>query len=443
MNTNEHSSPTRLAIILTVVVTLLLVIGSAILGRIVFKADALSTNVYFKPVSTIVKRGDQTKVDVLTYFTAPTDLIGAQLAVKFDSNILQLVDQSAGPNWQVVKSTLANGIVTVVETPTSLTRQSLSSGQPATLITLTFQALAEGSSSLQLMPAATIVATEFNHTVSNSVATVQDGAITVGGQVSSTPSTVDSQSHIRANANTQSQNNDYNSQRIIDDQTILAPNAAMVLVSLQQPAAISVRFGLDKAMVNSVKQLVPSRQIAVRINGLEPGIRYYYQVVAKTNGETNQTLGQIKSFMLPQMSDQTQVDHANLTIFPATTNISSTAYAVLYDAGGNIISGLNPKFSSNNPILQIGSLSQESGLYQVPLTAAVTTQKQAFEITLALNGKLWSNSTFVYDPSANKIVKPKLLAPLSSDQKTIDLIFSLLGALIIFGTAFFSLCRTR
>jgi len=436
------SVSTRTAFILACVVTIILIAGSAILSRIVFKAATSSATVYFNPSAPVVKTGEVTDVDVLTNFGAAAELVGAQLSVKYDPQLLSYVDVVPATNWQVIKATPESGQLEVIELPISQTSQSLRAGQPVALATLRFRAVAAGQSTLSFDPASTIIATtdsSLGHSIDNSLASVQDAQVSTG-----TLSLADqaANAQVRLDAASQTASGSVASQRIAGDQALLAPETALILVSLQQPARLTVRFGPTKALSNTVSYATLAAQAAVKINGLKPGERYYYQVVAGTSDGASQTLGQLKSFQLPLVSTQTTVDHASLTIFPAQTDVATNAYALFYDADGKIITGLEPKFSADNSAVGFGSLSEQTGLYQAPLNATATS-KAIVSAKLTLGDQELASASVLIDPNLNTAPSPTVLSAVTIDQKTINLLLALVGALLVFGLAFLKLSRAR
>ena len=440
---NNRFISTRTAFILVSLVTLVLIIGSAVLSRVVFKAASSTATLYFSQSAISAKPETTFNVDILADLSAPSDLTGVQIELNFDPKILKPTDAKPAALWKQVLSKVDNNKWLLVMVPSESQTQTSKAVTRMGLAHLTFTSLAEGATNLTLTPANTILAASNAPgatRVENIVESVVDTQVRVS---SSAPLTPDSQS-LRVDSTDTQDELDYSSQRIISTSQVLTPNSAVILVQLEQPARVSIAFGTTTALGNRADHSTRTDQAAIRIAGLEAGGRYYYQVVAEDENATNRVLGQIKSFELPVLSSTNTVKRAELTIFPARAATNATAYAVFYDEEGGVVGGLEPQLQIDSEQVSATKFSEVAGLYQAAVSF-LNTKKQIASYTLILNGQQYDTASAVFDPTLDESSAsstPSILS-LKLDQKTINLILALVAGLFLLGLGFYKLARIR
>lgn len=436
---------TRTAFIIVSLVTLVLIIGSAILSRIVFKAATAVSTVYFSQSTLSAPPGSEVKIDILADVSAPTNFVGAQFSLRYDDKQLEFAGLDPAGDWQAASFNHSSGRVQLALTPKIQTSLAVGSTRPINFGTIQFKTLVEGNSSLSFDPISTIlVATgsSSGRTVENILASVQDAQIIVSTNARAA-SLENSQVRVDAAADS-SQAMRFDSQRIIGAEPLVLPTSAVLMVQLQHQARVSVRFGPTPELGSVVNYTTVTDQAAVKINGLDSSKRYYYQVVAASTDSTNQTLGQLKSFQTLVFSDQTKIDRADFTIFPAKTNTSTAVFAVFYDSTGRIISGLKPDLTLGGGQFKAGPLSEVSGLYQTTVNSLVAN-RQILRADLASDGQIYSSQEALFDPTAVTQTQnsPAILSAINVDQKTINLIIVLMATLLVTGVGFYKLARAR
>ncbi|MDP3992623.1 MAG: hypothetical protein Q8Q05_00145 [bacterium] len=434
---------TRTAFVLVSIVTIFLIVGSAVLSRVVFKAATSSATLYFSQASIRAKPEKTFKVDVLADLSAPGNLTGVQLELNFDPKIVTPTDVRPAAFWKQAFSKVENGKLFLVLVPIEKQVQISKASTGLSLASLTFTTLAEGATNLTLTAANTLLAvasTPEAKGVENAVQSVVDAQVNVSS--SNAPSPTDSP--LRINAVTTEDELVFSSQRILSTSPILTPNSAVILIHLEHPARVSVAFGATPALGNRADHSTRTNQAAVRIAGLEAGQRYYYQVVAEDDNTTDRVLGQIKSFELPIMSSGATVDRAELTIFPARAATNATAYAVFYDPDNKVVSGLNPEINIDTDRVSATKFSEVSGLYQSVLGSLEPKKTTIFSAVL-LDGQELVGTSAIFDPAlANPAVKSsQTFLAIKWDQLTINAILALVAALLLFGVGFYKLARAR
>lgn len=434
---------TRTAFVAVSIVTILLIVGSAVLSRVVFKAATSSATLYFSQASIQAHPETTFKVDILADLSASADLTGVQLELNFDPKIVNPTDFKPTARWKQVVSKVENGKLFLVMVPVEGQVQSNQASTGLKLASLTFTTVAEGATSLTLTATNTLLAvasTPGAKGVENVVESVVDAQVSVSNTAIATP-TDDS---LKVNAITTQDELVFSSQRILSTSSILTPSSAVILVRLEHPARVSVAFGATTALGNRADHSTRTDQVAVRIAGLEAGQRYYYQVVAEDDNATNRVLGQIKSFELPILSAVTTVDRAELTIFPTRTATNTTAYAVFFDQDNKVVSGLNPELKVDGDQVSATKFSEVTGLYQSVL-GSLETKKQTVFSAVLLDGRELAAANAIFDPALADTTLPdsQTFLAIKWDQKTINLVLALVAGLFMLGVGFYKLARAR
>ena len=440
---NNRLVSTRTAFILVSLVTLVLIIGSAVLSRVVFKAASSTATLYFSQFALSAKPEASFTVDVLADLSAPTDLTGVQIELNFDPKILEPTNAEPAALWKQVLSKVDNNKWLLVMVPLNSQIQTSKAETRMALAHLTFTTLSQGATNLTFTPANTILAVS-NAPGAKGVENAVESVVDTQVRVSSSAPLIPSSQSLRVDSADSQDELAFSSQRIISTSQVLAPDSAVILVHLEQPARVSIAFGATTALGNRADHSTRTDQAAIRIAGLEAGERYYYQVVAEDENATNRVLGQIKSFELPVLSSLNIVERAELIVFPARAATNATAYAIFYDKEDKVIGGLEPSLQSDNEKSTTTAFSEVTGLYQAALTS-LDTKKQTVRYSLMLNDQKYSTASTIFDPSlaSTKVSSNQPLLGLSLDQKTINLILALIAGLFLLGLGFYKLARAR
>lgn len=439
---NGRLISTRTTFVLVSLVTIILLVGSIVLSRIVFKAATASATLYFNQATVQVKPDTIFSTDVSVNLSASADITGVQFEVSFDPKILKFITIQPAIFWKQVFSKVDNGKLFLVMVPSE--RKALTYGAASSLhlANLTFTTLAEGVTSLTFTPGMTLLAvsnTPSSKGVENIIESVLDAQVRVASGAIKTPN----DNSPKVETLTQDELV-FSSQRIISTSQILTPNSALILVTLEQPARITIAFGATDALGNRADYRALSDQAVVRIAGLETGKRYFYQVMAEDDNATNRVLGQLKSFTLPVLSLKNKVDRAQLIVFPTRAATTVSAYAMFFDENNAVIGGLSPQLQLNNANVTATKFSEVDGLYQATLSA-IDAKKQIVRSTLSLNDQQYDNTTALLDPNLNDstLVSSKIFSTLKFNQKAINLILVLIASLLLLGVAFYKLARAR
>lgn len=431
--------------IIVSILTTILLVGSAILQRIVFKAAEPTANIYFNQSLITIRPGQDIDVDIQADFGTKTVLTGAQLTLSYDNQQLELVKIIDAPGWQTIASQSKTDYQRVwVMTPTNQAGFIDNPAAKVTFATLRLHALAEGSSSLNLDPLATILAASSPSSpksVDNVVASVQDSRVivTASAPAIKIDEPVD---QARIKIEQSSPEASFGSQRIINIDTLPTPNSALLLINLQYPARVSVHFGSTRSMDNTARSATTSQSSAIKLTGLAPNQRYYFQVVASSIDTADQIVSQTKSFQTPQFS-VLPIDRIKFVIFPPKATNSTVAYALFYDRDDQIVELATPTLATDTDRVSISPLTAIDGLYQASLSN-LTSTKRMVDLTLSLDSKEAVNTSMIFDPNFLPNRPKSLSFPLLvADQTAVNTILALIGLLFVTGLGFYKLTRAK
>ncbi len=435
---------TRTVFVLVTLVTLILIVGSAILNRIVFKAASADAALYFDQSTVSIKPETNFTVNVLAQLSSAADISGAQFELNFDPSVLKLTDASPAASWKQAYSKSDEGKLLIAIVPLGNVVHTDKASSGLELVTLTFRSVAEGVSGLTLTNTNAMLAVSappLSKGIENVVQSVVDAQV----RVSTTAPAAPSSDNLKVDATATTDNQlTFSSQRLISTEQVLTPDSAVILVRLEHPARVSVAFGQTATLGNRADYSTRTDQAAVRIAGLTAGQRYFYQVVAEDDDAANRVLGQVKSFELPTLSATGKVDRAELTVFSNRTANDATAYALFFDSDQKVVSGLAPQLQVDKERVSATRFGEVTGLYQASLRS-LETKKLTVRLALTLDGQQYATASAVFDPS-NENAPSKLNQPLLGlqlDQPTINLILALVAGLILLGLGFYKLARAR
>ena len=144
---------TRTAFVLVAMVTLVLIIGSVVLNRIVFKAASSSATLYFSQSTIQAKPDTVFSVDVLADLSSAANINGVQLELNFDPQLLRPTNTQPAALWKQVFSRIDEGKLLLVMVPLESGAQTDKAEFGLRLSRVTFVTLAEGATHLTLTTA--------------------------------------------------------------------------------------------------------------------------------------------------------------------------------------------------------------------------------------------------------------------------------------------------
>lgn len=426
----------RALFIIVAVTTVILIVGSALLQRVVFKAEESSASLYFSPSLNLAAPTSVARLTLQADLSAPSYITGAQLSLNIKGSGASFTGATAEPGWQVVRQNLTSGTLELLILPSVNSGPSVLVSSQIKLAEILLSTNAEGSSTISIDPARTTLgarSAEAPNIAVNILSSVQDATLTLNA---GTLPTVKSASPPEQPATATG------IQRVRSAHVLASPGAAVVFVALERAGKIQVRFGQSEQLESLVEQAAEAKNVAIRLSGLEAGKRYYYRLVVDMSDTTSQTITAVKSFQTPLASEADVANRVELDTFPSTISGPFIAYAVALDENEQALSN-PPAFSVTSGNATVGPVSTFNGLHQVTVTPTIQ-ERQAIEINVSSNAAT-DTKTVLFDPNHSddsSAIEPGL--PLiAQNQKTTLLLAGLLAALWVIGYLFVKLARNR
>ena len=240
---------TKVAFVIVSLITIVLLIGSAVLQRIVFKAAESSASVYLSPANFIIKPEGQVKINIISDFSTVAFVTAGQLVLEYDSDDLTFVESVESSNFETKKIIVQENRIYWAVVP-SLNKGVVGEFSGAiTIGQLVFVAKNEGSTRVSLIPEKTIISAidpEGSSALYNTVVSVLEcvGAITVN-----TIAAKAGEGH-KSEIST---NIIFTSQQIINNQVIALADQSLHLIELNRLGLINIFYGKTENLGNVVK----------------------------------------------------------------------------------------------------------------------------------------------------------------------------------------------
>ncbi len=386
----------RLLFIVVSILTLILLIGSVVLERIVFRAEQVSGSVLLSPATWQVGQGQTFAVSLQSDLATTAYVSALQTQINWPSDKVELVKATPEQSWQTISLNAKSGEINWAIAPAT-TFGTLVPVQGQTAFgRLEFKAVSTGSVSFKFSQNHTILAAvdlTNQLKVYNAATLVQGNSGTIGDLSSHNTTPVTS------NLSSVAPITDFQGQKLTIGQPIILPTSALLVVKSQQTSLAKLEFGLTEKLGSSVEDQQLSNDRLLKIVGLEPNARYYYRVSIGATS-SSQVSGQIRSFTTGSFSSSpVDVSKSEFLAEPAQGQSLSTLYVVLRDSQGQAVrSDQVPTLSILAGKAQLESVSQNEGLYSSSLIADSQAGHQQVVILASLNSQPIGESTVTFDP---------------------------------------------
>ncbi|OGD61596.1 hypothetical protein A3A71_04070 [Candidatus Berkelbacteria bacterium RIFCSPLOWO2_01_FULL_50_28] len=428
----------RLVFTIVVIITVILLVGSAILQRIVFKAESVNGALHFTPTTLVAPLGKPLSLVLQSDFDASSLGAGIQVSIDYDPTALSLDSVKPSSGWTTAKIDKSPGTVFWVAVPSGAAVSSLSTR--SVFATFVFRPLKNGPAEIKIDPTRSAIAlmTSDATAVYNALNSVQNSVLTIA------PSGA---SPIVASESTEPTptNSGFGLQRLVSTDEIALPQAAIVLVKLQFSGRVVVNFGLTSSLSGSVESSSSSMYHALKLSGLESAKTYYYQVATTDSQGSSKLLGAVKSFQTVAISRNLNVDQYSFQVFPATARDQVKVYITAKDDEGNLLGNLQKTLSlkASRGEVKILPLSEVDGLYQA--TVEYTgTNRHAVVISATNGNQEVGSQAVIFDPdliakeatSGNQFI-------LSLSENVVATLIGLLALLAVLTALLWKLARSR
>ncbi len=425
----------RLAFVFVSLATLILLIGSVLLQRIVFKAAESESSFYMLPTSFSVRPEGTVELALRSNFSIPAYVVAGQIAITYDENQLEFVEMTPTSNFVTEKVVTAAGEVLWAFVPAPSHGLVARLQSDVVIGTVSFRALAESATTVAIDPSRTIISAidpEGTSALYNAVVSTQ-GSV---GQISE-----------NANAATievpetdeQPSETPGTLQQIIRTEAVIYPDQAVILAELRYFAKTEIRLGTSATTLSqSVISTDANTAHAIRLNGLEPATQYYYQVVSQNAAGDTAAVSQVKTFTTPSLStDSVAADESELFAVSPLAGLVTDIYGQLRDTAGNAVVADSVTFRVGEGEAVITVADDVLPRIQV---RSLSSQKQKVAIEAVAADTVIARTAVLFDPTLEQAAEPALTAAASLPlNRTVQL--AILAALAVLLTAGLILAR--
>ena len=440
----QRALPPRVLFTVVVVITLILLLGSALLQRVVFRAEEVAGSLYLSPTSFVAPPGEEVRLVIRGQVPVGTISLGAELYLDYERARLKLEDAQSASPWQTLSLTDSDGRLSWILAPRMEEGATTELAGEVEFGRLKFRTQTEGPVRLSFDPTKSllgVVAPGQEPMVYNALASVQDsaGAVRADASASTTAQLLGSPDPSPERKLSQA----LSAQRILANEVLTYPNLALVLVRLQYLGTVEIRFGPSPEMGSRLRSIGLSTAHSLKIAGLDEATDYYFQVVVEDQSGSR-VVGPVKKFATNRIATGAIDPRASrLELFPASAKSDALALVVLRDSANNAVAAQSPRLSSESTNVRLAPVTEVNGLYEstvefigngrerVSITATSGEQTIGKQ-TLVFNDKLEERSV----PSQTKLI-------LSVDERLMITVLGLTIVLFLAGAVFTRLIRAH
>ncbi|MEX2012158.1 MAG: hypothetical protein WD970_00120 [Patescibacteria group bacterium] len=284
---------TRVAFVLVSIATLALLVGSAILQRIVFKAAESSSTVYLSPTNFLVKPGGKVNLSVVSNFSIPAYVASAQFVISYDETQLSFEQGVASSGFETKKLKTQAGKLFWALTPNTKGGVVGQYDQSTTFGQLYFLAKQAASVTISVDPELTVISAidpTGQSALYNAVASVQNSVGEITALATTNVVGQDSGEFIERSFT------NFLAQRAIKDTVIPLVNSAISIVRLKDIGKIEINFGLTESLGGVVVSTVADSSFVTTLSGLQSNSRYYYRLKVLSEGGSPLVIYPLKTF---------------------------------------------------------------------------------------------------------------------------------------------------
>lgn len=437
----NHSLSTRFLFVLVSISTLLLIFGSAALQRIVFRAEQADSAVFLTPRVAYTKPNDTITYQLRSTIDGTALVPAAQFTFNYDPTSLEVVEAKTTNQWQSKKFVTKDKRIAWALVPAENIGVTAEISGLVEFGSLKFRALKEGEAKVSLVLDETVMsAVDASQSPSfyNAATSVQDAVLTVSNDIklpvaSTEPVPIPLPPEVT----------DYNTQRLITVDELIASDSALLLIRSQFPTAAVVDFGTSPtALINRLEgSEQESTDTILRLNGLEANQRYFYRVSLLDKATSSQTTGMLRSLTTRASVDSATNYRLELRLFPATHQNQTIAYVLVTDQDGAVVSNTKPAFKVTSGQAAISVVSG-SGIYQAVIRSSLPSL-QTVEVESRI-GEATASGKVTFDPNQQTRVQAKPASGIVPfEQNTKVFLMILLGGLLVLVLVFIKLARVK
>ncbi len=391
---NKVISPRRMFVILSIV-TLILLVGSAILQRTIFHAAQANTAIYLSPAQSTIAPLTNQSLQVHTNISGSSYVASVEISLKY-SDIIKVTDTQAAVGWQSEKVTNDNGLIQWVLVPSTDIGPLAQINGDTTIGTIDYQATKTGSSSFifdgstQIM----VVDSSQNPSLYNAASSLQSAFVlaSASGTSTNTGTSTLPTSSIKPI--------DYQASQVLSVNALAGATDAEITTTANTSVMATVDFGTDQNnLASQIKTNLASVNPAVTLLGLTPNTRYYYKVTTTDTVKSSQQVSSIYSFVTKSMAVAgTVAAKAEIQTLPTLAKDTSTIYFVPIEDTGKVISGSSPTVLVSSGQATVSDVQKQGDIYFATITPVVKTA-QTIGINIAVAGQTIGATKISFDPN--------------------------------------------
>lgn len=429
---------TKIAFILVSLITIALLIGSAVLQRIVFSAEESSSSVYISPSNFIVRPESQIKLNIVSNFSIPAFVTAGQFVFEYDNTSLEFVESKVSNNLKTERIvTQGNKIYWAVTPSSSIGDVGKFTGN-LTIGQLIFNTKKVGSTKVSLIPEKTIISAvdpEGSSALYNTVDSVQES---IGEITNNTKITKVGEEISGKNVNPVGNST---TQKIIRNLAIPLAGESLHIIEMSHLGLVNISFGKTSEMSNLVKTSTVNTNQVVKINNLELNTKYYYQVKILSSNSEHVFSDPVKTFNTKELSDSLIVENVDLFVEDSSPNKKTNIFAIASDGEGNIIDPANLIFSVAQGKASIDTV-ENSNPGQI-LVTSLTNIRQKVVVAAFIGGKELSAVAINFGPENVDELYVSTEVKTSFSASTQITLATLLMVILLTGLALVRLLRVK
>jgi len=434
----------RTSVVLVTFVTLALLIGSAVLQRIVFRADQHFSSLTLSPNTFQAAVGQTVDITVRSEAVEPILLSGFQVELNVDDSKLKFQEAVPPAGWQTIVAEAKGPVFRWIAVPAP-DQPILTTVQGSSVLgTLRFTATGDGVTSAAFIPTSTFLSAVdpvAGNFVYNAAESFQSAVGTIAGEGSAPAFPETNVSPIIPAESTAPK---FGAQRVLSSYATPLSQDALLFVTLAYSGKLSVEFGPTQALGNKVEVTRASTHHVVTLAGLEPLTRYYYRIVGLDPTAQSHFTTAPKSFVTTGTgTGEVAAAKSEAIIFPSKTNSSTTMYIFPRDEAGNALGEAAPNLDDQEG-LRIGEVRKAPGYYQATLSTQ-SPKKQISRLAPRIGSVILPAATVVFDPNYQEptSLRPTKELILAWNHKSMATVFGGVIVLFLLILLFTRLARSR
>ncbi|MEX1052042.1 MAG: cohesin domain-containing protein [Patescibacteria group bacterium] len=392
---------TRLAFVFVTLATIVLLVGSVLLQRIVFKAAESESSFYLAPTSFSVQPGGTVELTLRSNFSIPAYVVAGQVAVTYDETELEFVAITPSSDFLTKKSISSAGEALWAFVPAARHGLVAALRGDVAIGVVTFKALTEAATTIAIDPSRTIISAidpEGTNALYNAVISTQ-GSV---GQVSETassslvtaPEVADQADEVAGTL-----------QQITRVEVVPYPTEAVVLVGQRFLGKAMVRFGPSATSLSQrVTTTTADTNQAIRLSGLASAKSYFYQVASLTSAGEIGALSQVKTFTTPAVSvEPVSADTSELAASSPLASRETDLYGKFRDASDNATIAGSPTFrvAEGEAIISVA----DDTLPRISVQT-LSSAKQKVIVEAVVGETVIARSSLLFDPTIEQLAEP-------------------------------------